>query len=1056
MSDLVDTHPIARSLQTAPTSPAMQQAEGAPASETRRPFADSYPLLVTDNNLGTGPLDADFVPDRHPFVRREIRYLQEGYMTRLGILLCLVCMAVFLVRLAAGHLPLAPDWLNITVLVVSSSTTVLLGVAQRRRQPVWLYMAFGFVGTTILTFLLLYFGTDGTFTSLYFLCLLVPTLFFSIRWAVTGAVIVSGLSTLPYVLGPNYSYQALLGHVIVDIPVYFVVSICVNIVLAGMREKWLEGAKLRRLARDFAVIQQLTTYISSTHDINSICDTVVSKLCKTFGYRYVSIYLVQGDRLKLIAQRGYPHRVEDVQLGKGVMSRVATTGDALLVKDARDVPDFIYQIENIRCEVSAPIKRRLKSHDQESASVALGVINLEDTLPGALGEADLNLIKTIAGALSVALENANLMRQWQERGERLEMVNQVAQAVAAKTDLSGVLKAARTSLQSFTQVDRVTLSLLTDDGEFMEVAALEGVDSTVVSQVGTLIPIEDFQPASVLQGQYLVIPDLGAGSEYTFASRLYEVGLRSHVAMPLVSRDKVVGVFALSSFEPFAYTEAHLPVLESIVPHLATAVQNAILYRDIRQRAESDTLTKLYNLPTFYSRLNSLISEAEANEEPLTVVMLDLDLFKSYNDSFGHVAGDSVLRQVAALIRQSLRSEDVAARYGGDEFAVIVPGIAGDEALQMIARLCETIGRTPFQPETRHHTEKGILRSRGVAMLSASAGLASYPGDSTDPEHLVHLADTALYEAKRRGRNRACAYNPSGPSRTPASDKEDAARRKRYQGLSDGDTDPQLDASEARESRAAMNDYLQAVYALVSAVELRDGYTHGHSERVAFYAVRLGEALGLGSHELSALRIAALLHDIGKIALPYDVIHKPGKLTPEEWELVKQHPLHGEGILRPLRNFSAVWPMVSSHHENFDGSGYPRQLMRDAIPVGGRILRIADSYEVMTVAGRAYQKQARTPLEAVAELKRCAGTMFDPAFVEVFIDQVIGDPRSSLLYNAETNILASGILDSTDAPPARQTDILPGIDIDPGRDTVSMEGEIGRETNTLSDAPARS
>jgi diguanylate cyclase (GGDEF)-like protein len=432
------------------------------------------------------------------------------------------------------------------------------------------------------------------------------------------------------------------------------------------------------------------------------------------------------------------------------------------------------------------------------------------------------------------------------------------------------------------------------------------------------------------------------------------------------------------------------------------------LYRDIKQRAEIDNLTGLLNLPTFYARLAEDIERSQATGRPLAVVMLDLDLFKSYNDSFGHVAGDSVLKQVARLIKERVGTEGVAARYGGDEFSIILRGISSEDAITRMEQLCETIGRTPFQPEIEDGERSGRTPVRGVAILSASAGVSCFPNDSTDPEHLVHLADTALYDAKRRGRNRVCAYNSSSGSLATSEADKRRERRRRYDGFTD--TDPELDANMTRESRASSNDYLQAVYAMATALEMRDGYTHGHSERVAFYAVRLGEAAGLGSEEIAALRIAGLLHDIGKISIPYDVLNKPGKLTPEEWEIVRQHPLQGEGILRPLRNFSRVWPNVAAHHENYDGSGYPRGLKQNEIPIGGRILRIADTYEVMTVAGRAYQKEARSPTEAVAELRRCAGTMFDPQLVELFINEVIGDPTRSIDFNPRTRRLTEDLL----------------------------------------------
>jgi diguanylate cyclase (GGDEF)-like protein len=998
--DVDDDDPIA-------SYPAQDKPLLVPMPADREEHLSAF-SAAQDGSRGNG--EGPSVSSLNPFVLRETRRLRDHFMNQMSLFLYLVALPMVVIRLALGYLPGAPPsaaWNALGIATVATGSLLLL---HHWKPRLWIFIVFSWISAGVVAYLEASYGTDTSVGGMYLLALIVPALFFPLRWALLTTVGVSLWSLVPYFLAPTVNEGGLLSQLVVAVPCYFLLVMCANVTMSGARERWTEINKHRRLARDLAVLQELTTYMASTQDIQDICDTTVAHLRDSFGYRYISIYLMWGSRLRLMTQHGYEEYEPELPLGKGVMSRVAVSGEPVVIKDAAEESEFIYDAPGIRCEVCVPILRRATSGTTGTLNngVSLGVINLEDTEPDALGEVDQNLLAAVAGALSVALENATLMQEWRERGARLELVNEVAQAVASKLDLAGVLHAACDALQTLAPVDRATLGIVSDDGQYMEIAAVDGITAPDLSQPGAVIALATFEPAAVARGQWLVLPELPPNSPFPYVQLLYEAGLRSHLAIPLLVGERVVGLFALSSVQPNAYKTEHLPLFESIAPHLATALQNAQLYRGIRLRAETDNLTGLLNLPTFYIRLKEALVEAQAKGEPVSVVMLDLDMFKSYNDSFGHMAGDSVLRQVAALIKSCLSSRDTAARYGGDEFALILDGVRADEALDAVSYVCETIGQTPFQPEDDPEDPDSHTR-RGVAILSASAGIASYPDNGSDSEQLLQLADNALYEAKRRGRNRAYAYSNDGDSLTHTTDHH-PARFKRFRSITD--TDPDLQIPEEPDQRTASNDYLHAAYALASAIELRDGYTHGHAERVAFYATRLGEAVGLDASELAALRVAGLLHDIGKIALPPELSRKSSKLSDQEWEMVKQHPLHGENVLRPLRNFERVWPIISSHHENYDGTGYPNGLSGEEIPVGGRILHIADAYEVMTVSGRAFQSRAKSPNEAVTELLRCANTMFDRELVELFIQTVIGDPTKVISYNPETSPLTDELVNA--------------------------------------------
>ncbi|MDO8585529.1 MAG: diguanylate cyclase [Armatimonadota bacterium] len=377
------------------------------------------------------------------------------------------------------------------------------------------------------------------------------------------------------------------------------------------------------------------------------------------------------------------------------------------------------------------------------------------------------------------------------------------------------------------------------------------------------------------------------------------------------------------------------------------------------EQSDRDFLTGLFNHRYFHERLASEIERAERYGGSLSLMILDVDRFKHINDHYGHPAGDRILKQVAETLQQEVRTMDVAARYGGDDFAIIAPE-ADKEAMVAIAdRIREKITSLSLSaltddPET---LEQKSPRDNDLGNLTVTIGIASYPEHHQAPEGLVMAADMALYRAKYIGRNSICTYD------TAVGDAPDMDPERLYRILRDPDA--------------------AAVQSLVAAVDARDRYTRGHSERVTEYALRLGEMLQVDEDMRDALKMAGLLHDLGKIGVPDAILNKPGRLTDEEHETIKRHPSVGGNILQRAPQLDRIIPGVLFHHERWDGLGYPDGLSGEGIPLIARILALADSFDAMT-SDRPYRK-ALSVEQALAEIEANAGKQFDPDLAESFL-----------------------------------------------------------------------
>lgn len=391
-----------------------------------------------------------------------------------------------------------------------------------------------------------------------------------------------------------------------------------------------------------------------------------------------------------------------------------------------------------------------------------------------------------------------------------------------------------------------------------------------------------------------------------------------------------------------------------------------MMHDQLRKAAITDGLTGLYNHDHFNRLLDAEMGRSRRYGHPLALIMIDMDYFKAINDTYGHLAGNTTLEEVAQVLRKGVRDIDNVARFGGEEFAVILPEATTADAKQVAERIRVTLAESLRIDALHDH------------VVTASFGIA----DSDDPRvgcsaDLVDLADRALFLAKHRGRNQvASGYELDEGAEfanTIQTDEIDLLRRR-----------------VAALSVRAKDVYMQSVAALLQALDEKDPYTARHATNVAFYAQQIAEQMGCSKAAVKSVYNAALLHDIGKVGVPDRILMKRSALTPLERIVIEQVPLIGTRIVDHLRILESEILIIRHQREYYDGSGFPAGLSENQIPIGSRILLVADAFDAMTT-DRVYRR--RRPVDDVlAEFQRLAGKQFDPRSV-VALRQVLDRHR---------------------------------------------------------------
>jgi len=568
----------------------------------------------------------------------------------------------------------------------------------------------------------------------------------------------------------------------------------------------------------------------------------------------------------------------------------------------------------------------------------IGILSLGRKQSGRYSYENINFVESIANQVAISLEKEYLQEELRKRQQELSLISRLAGVMTSSLNIQNVYDTFVAGLREVIDVDFATVALI--EGNELRLSALFS-DVGSSWQVGERV---DFKGSAtewvVNQKRSLVEPDLAKGRMFFTGDEYLSRGIRSIVYLPLITKDEGIGSLIIASRRPDAYSREQVDLLERLASQISTSVANAQLYANAEQRARVDELTGLFNRRHFDESIMREVDRHSRYGSMLSLIFIDLDNFKSYNDLMGHLAGDKVLTQIGHVIKGALRNIDPAFRYGGDEFAIILPNTSADDAFTVAERVRRMVAQ---------ETENEQI------LITASLGLASWPNDGLTPDDIVDAADQALYYAKRTGGDRTCVVSKMLPSLT----KPD-----------------ELAPDVERET-------LNTIYALAATIEARDPYTYGHSRKVRAYAVALAEALGLPSEKVALVSHAALLHDIGKIGILDEVLNKPSMLDNQEWELIKSHPQLSRNIVGHVPSLTPCLPAILHHHERWDGNGYPAGLKGKAIPLEARILAVADAFDAMT-SPRPY----RAPLlfkEAIDELKRCSGSQFDPALVKAFL-----------------------------------------------------------------------
>jgi diguanylate cyclase (GGDEF)-like protein len=737
----------------------------------------------------------------------------------------------------------------------------------------------------------------------------------------------------------------------------------------------------QRRTKEYQLLTQIGQAISSRLDRNEVLHTVQKELGQIFDTSSFYAAFHEGDSIV------FPLEVEDGKMmperrrkvANGLTEYILRTGQPLLIRSDLDRT-------RERLGVTFVPHRPAKSFCGAPILVngkAAGVMAaLSVQREYVFEQRDLDVLRTAAGQVSVAIENARLFGEEQRRSRQFAFLNSVSKTAISSEDAEQMLAEIVRNIQKNFSFDHIGIGILDYATKEIEIKAEAG---TTAHEKGKRMPVGAGIIGRVARTGETVL------AHATEAAPLQGVlpTSRTVLCIPIAYGDTLLGVLNVESNEERAISSEDVLVMNTLADLLATALHNSFVFQKLQQQSITDGLTSIKTRRFFWEALSSEWKRASRSGRPFSVVLIDLDKFKEVNDTYGHLEGDLVLARVGRLLEQKCRQSNVVARYGGDEFIILMPETGAEQAQILAERLRLWLATDPMLSE--HH-------------ITGSFGVASFPLHGFSAEDIIRVADTGMYVSKKAGGDRVSTSEDSGQHPGAGSQRqlvsgyiEGFLQRERtgpehLQELVE--TLRKLSAGNDQKNVPLMKD---AIEALARAGESRELDAPGHGEAVAQCCEMMARALGLSQDEIRELGFAGRVHDVGKMFVPDRILNKRSTLSDEEFQLLKTHPCVAAEILNTVATDERTKKAVECHHEYFDGSGYPSGLRGEEIPLWARIVSVADAFVNLT-SDRS-MAPGKTSEQALAELERSSGTKYDGMLVRILARELKSERSLPNLIN---------------------------------------------------------